>query len=97
VVFGPKPRSYETSLNKKERKAALRAALSDRFQRRRQRARHRRLRLDEDARFRDAALRFAQGGEDGVPKTLVVFAESEAATVGARLERVGATSEQASA
>src|SRR6202051_771160 len=32
VVFGPKPRSYETSLNKKERRVALQAALADRFQ-----------------------------------------------------------------
>ncbi|MGH7706392.1 MAG: 50S ribosomal protein L4 [Vulcanimicrobiaceae bacterium] len=31
VVFGPKPRSYETSLNKKERRAAMHAALCDRF------------------------------------------------------------------
>src|SRR5471032_2822510 len=31
VVFGPKPRSYVVSLNKKERKAAMRAALGDRF------------------------------------------------------------------
>lgn len=31
VVFGPKPRKYIVSLNKKERKAAMRAALSDRF------------------------------------------------------------------
>jgi len=32
VVFGPKPRSYQTDLNKKERRLALIAALSDRFQ-----------------------------------------------------------------
>jgi len=32
VVFGPQPRSYVSSLNKKERRAALIAALSDRFQ-----------------------------------------------------------------
>jgi large subunit ribosomal protein L4 len=32
VVFGPQPRSYVSSLNKKERKAALIAALSDRYQ-----------------------------------------------------------------
>src|SRR6516225_56418 len=32
VVFGPQPRSYKTSLNKKERHAALVAALSDRYQ-----------------------------------------------------------------
>jgi len=31
VVFGPKPRSYQSDLNKKERRAALIAALSDRF------------------------------------------------------------------
>ena len=32
VVFGPQPRSYVSSLNKKERKAALRIALADKFQ-----------------------------------------------------------------
>ena len=31
VVFGPQPRSYETDLNKKERRVALAAALADRF------------------------------------------------------------------
>ncbi|MGH7661132.1 MAG: 50S ribosomal protein L4 [Vulcanimicrobiaceae bacterium] len=31
VVFGPQPRSYETDLNKKERRLALAAALADRF------------------------------------------------------------------
>jgi large subunit ribosomal protein L4 len=31
VVFGPQPRSYATDLNKKERRLALVAALSDRF------------------------------------------------------------------
>lgn len=31
VVFGPKPRSYVENLNKKERRAAFIAALSDRF------------------------------------------------------------------
>src|SRR5579872_7006567 len=31
VVFGPKPRSYKTDLNKKERRAAFIAALSDRL------------------------------------------------------------------
>src|ERR1700727_452326 len=31
VVFGPQPRSYVTDLNKKERRAAFIAALSDRF------------------------------------------------------------------
>ena len=32
VVFGPKPRSYKSDLNKKERRVAFIAALSDRFQ-----------------------------------------------------------------
>jgi large subunit ribosomal protein L4 len=32
VVFGPKPKSFAVSLNKKERRAALHAALCDRFQ-----------------------------------------------------------------
>jgi large subunit ribosomal protein L4 len=32
VVFGPQPRSYVSSLNKKERRAAIIAALSDKFQ-----------------------------------------------------------------
>ena len=31
VVFGPKPRSYQSDLNKKERRTAFIAALSDRF------------------------------------------------------------------
>src|SRR5271166_3398130 len=31
VVFGPKPRSFATALNKKERRVALGAALTDRF------------------------------------------------------------------
>src|SRR5476651_179364 len=31
VVFGPQPRSYVSSLNKKERRAAFIAALTDRF------------------------------------------------------------------
>jgi large subunit ribosomal protein L4 len=32
VVFGPKPKSFAVSLNKKERRAAMHAALCDRFQ-----------------------------------------------------------------
>jgi large subunit ribosomal protein L4 len=88
-VFGPKPRSYETSLNKKERKAAFRAALSERFQ------------SDcvtilatdgfDLAKTRDlAALLFgstkaAKNGE----RTLLVYAQSEAEPLGAQLQRIG--------
>jgi large subunit ribosomal protein L4 len=89
VVFGPKPRTYIVSLNKKERKAAMRAALADRF--------------SSDSvtvlategfdleKTRDfAALLFGspKAAKDG-PRTLVVFAESEASGIGATLVRIG--------
>jgi large subunit ribosomal protein L4 len=89
VVFGPKPRSYEVSLNKKERRLALRAALSDRF------ANdcvtvlaNEKLVLEKTAAF--AALLFgtAKAAKSG-PRTLVVYAASEADGIGERLERVG--------
>jgi large subunit ribosomal protein L4 len=88
VVFGPLPRSYETSLNKKERKAAMRAALADRF------AADvvtvlatDGLALNKTKEF--AALLFgsAKAARDGV-RTLVVFAPDEDET-GATLERFG--------
>jgi len=90
VVFGPKPRSYETSLNKKERRAAFHAALSDRFQAGAISV----LATDGFAidKTRDfATLLFGspKAAKDG-PKTLVVYAESEAHPLGARIERVGA-------
>ena len=89
VVFGPKPRSYETSLNKKERRAALHAALSDRFQAGAVSV----LATDGFAleKTRDfAALLFgsAKAAKTGA-RTLVVFAGSEADGVGATLERIG--------
>ena len=89
VVFGPKPRSYETSLNKKERHVALQAALADRFQ--------------NDcvtvlatenfnlSKTRDlAALLFgsARAAKRG-DKTLVVYASDQATGVGQQLERAG--------
>ena len=89
-VFGPKPRTYIVSLNKKERKAAMRAALSDRF------ASDSVTVLATDgfdlAKTRDfATLLFGspKAAKTG-SRTLVVFAESEAATVGATLVRIGA-------
>ena len=90
VVFGPKPRSYETSLNKKERRAAFHAALSDRFQAGAISV----LATDGFAidKTRDfATLLFGspKAAKDGV-KTLVVYAASEADPLGARIERVGA-------
>jgi large subunit ribosomal protein L4 len=88
-VFGPKPRTYVVSLNKKERKAAMRAALADRFSSDSVTV------LATDGfdleKTRDfAALLFgsAKAAKSG-PRTLVVFAESEAAGVGATLVRIG--------
>ncbi len=89
VVFGPTPRSFVTSLNKKERKAAFRAALADRF-------------ATESVSVLDvtslaftkttelATLLFGsvKGAIDG-PTTLVIFAESEMAGVGTSLMRTG--------
>jgi len=95
VVFGPKPRTYIVSLNKKERKAALRAALSDRF------ASDSVTVLATDgfdlAKTRDlASLLFGspRAAKSG-PRTLVVYAESEQAAVGATLERIGRNLERA--
>src|SRR5271166_4903120 len=81
-VFGPKPRSYEVSLNKKERHAALHAALADRFQ--------------SDAvlvlategfaleKTREAAAMLFGSTKAAVkgPRTLVVYAAGEAADLG---------------
>jgi large subunit ribosomal protein L4 len=94
VVFGPKPRTYVVSLNKKERKAAMRAALADRF------ASDCVTVLATDgfdlAKTRDlAALLFGspKAAKTG-PRTLVVFAQGEADGVGATLARIGANLEK---
>ena len=88
-VFGPKPRSYEVSLNKKERRAALVAALADRFQ-------SNCVTLFATDGFnltktRDlAALLF--GSPSAAAKgqrTLIVYAPDEAQSFGAQVKRVG--------
>lgn len=94
VVFGPKPRSYEVSLNKKERRVALRSALADRFS------------SDcvtllatdgfDVSKTRDmAALLFGspKAAKNG-PRTLVVYAASEQDGVGTKLARAGANLER---
>jgi large subunit ribosomal protein L4 len=89
VVFGPQPRSYVSSLNKKERRAAFIAALTDKFA-------NGGVTLLDAANFsisktKDFATlifgspKAARGG----PSTLVVFAQSELATVGEALARAG--------
>jgi len=89
VVFGPQPRSYISSLNKKERRAAMVAALSDKYQ-------------SDGVTVVDttsfdltktkalATLLFGspKAAKDGA-RTLVVFATDELATVGIPLRRTG--------
>jgi large subunit ribosomal protein L4 len=89
VVFGPQPRSYVSSLNKKERRAAFVAALTDKFA-------GGGVTLLDAANFsitktKDfATLIFGspKAARTG-PSTLVVFAQSEVATVGLQLARAG--------
>jgi large subunit ribosomal protein L4 len=95
VVFGPKPRNYIVSLNKKERKAAMRAALGDRF------ASNSVTVLATDGfdlqKTRDlAGLLFGsvKAAKSG-PRTLVVVARTERDGVGAMLTRIGANLERA--
>jgi large subunit ribosomal protein L4 len=89
VVFGPKPRKYIVSLNKKERKAALRAALAERF------AKECVTVLATDgfdlAKTRDLATLLygsPKAAKTGA-RTLVVYAASEHDAVGATLVRIG--------
>jgi large subunit ribosomal protein L4 len=89
VVFGPQPRSYVSALNKKERKAALLAALSDKFQNGSVTI------LTTDGLVLNKTKEFAtllfgspKAAKSGV-RTLVVFAESELATIGESLARTG--------
>ena len=89
VVFGPQPRSYVSSLNKKERRAAMRAALSDKFQ-------SGGVTLLDTAKLdlsKTKALATLLYGSPKAaktgPTTLVVFATDELATVGTSLRRTG--------
>jgi large subunit ribosomal protein L4 len=90
VVFGPQPRSYVSSLNKKERRAAMRAALSDKFQ-------TGGVTLLDTASLdltKTKALATLLFGSPKAAKTgtrtLVVFATDELASVGTSLRRTGA-------
>lgn len=96
VVFGPQPRSYIKDLNKKERRAAFVAALSDRFRNNAVTVLDAAdFKIDKTAQF--AALLFgsAKDAKKG-PSTLVVFGRDEQAgdaihKVGRNLEKVGVT------
>ena len=95
VVWGPQPRSYVSSLNKKERKAALLAALSDKYQS----GAITLLATDglDVVKTKDFATLIygsPKAAKTGI-RTLVVFAEGELATVGANLLRAGNNLEHA--
>jgi large subunit ribosomal protein L4 len=89
VVFGPQPRSYVSSLNKKERRVAIIAALTDKF------ASGGVTLLDaadfsvtKTKAFATLIFGSPKAARSG-PSTLVVYAQSEAATVGENLARAG--------
>jgi large subunit ribosomal protein L4 len=89
VVFGPQPRSYVSALNKKERKAAMLAALSDKFQNGSVTLLQTdKLVLTKTKEFATLLFGSPKAAKTGV-RTLVVFAESELATVGESLARTG--------
>jgi large subunit ribosomal protein L4 len=89
VVFGPKPRSYQSDLNKSERRLAFLAALSDRFRNDAVTL------LDVDgfnlAKTRELAT--LHYGAPNLPKksptTLIVYAQNEYRPVGERLHQIG--------
>lgn len=87
VVFGPQPRSYVTSLNKKERRAAFIAALSDRFRNDAVTVLDAAgFNLEKTADFATLLFGSAKEAKKG-PSTLVVFGRDE--QVGDALHRVG--------
>jgi large subunit ribosomal protein L4 len=89
VVFGPQPRSYVSALNKKERKAALLAALSDKYQNGSVTLLQTdKLDLKKTKDFAVLLFGSPKAAKTGV-RTLVVFAESELASVGETLARTG--------
>ena len=89
VVFGPQPRSYVSALNKKERKAALLAALSDKYQNGSVTLlQTEKLDLKKTKDFAVLLFGSPKAAKTGI-RTLVVFAESELASVGETLARTG--------
>lgn len=96
VVFGPQPRSYVTDLNKKERRAAFIAALSDRFRNGAVTVLDAaNFNLEKTAQFATLLFGSAKDAKKG-PSTLVVFGRDEQAgdaihKVGRNLQKVGVT------
>lgn len=96
VVFGPQPRSYVTDLNKKERRAAFVAALSDRFRNGAVTVLDAaNFNIEKTADFARLLFGSAKDAKKG-PTTLVVFGRDEQAgeqmrRVGRNLRKVGIT------
>lgn len=96
VVFGPQPRSYVTDLNKKERRAAFVAALSDRFRNGAVTVLDAaNFNLEKTAQFATLLFGSAKEAKKG-PSTLVVFGRDEQAgdtlhRLGRNLRNVGVT------
>ncbi|BDE06773.1 50S ribosomal protein L4 [Vulcanimicrobium alpinum] len=89
VVFGPQPRSYVSSLNKKERRAAMIAALSDKYQSGGVTVLDTAsLNLTKTKAFATLLFGSPKVAKDGA-RTLVVFATDELASVGTSLRRAG--------
>src|ERR1700735_1789282 len=89
VGFGPQPRSYVSALNKKERKAAMLAALSDKYQNGSVTVlQTEKLDLKKTKDFAVLLFGSPKAAKSAV-RTLVVFAESELASVGETLARTG--------
>ena len=88
-MFGPQPRSYVSSLNKKERRVAMRAALADKFQSGGVTVLDtEKLDLTKTKAFATLLFGSPKAAKSGV-KTLIVFATDELATVGTSLRRTG--------
>jgi large subunit ribosomal protein L4 len=89
VVFGPQPRSYVSSLNKKERRAAMHAALSDKFQSGAVTVLDtEKFGVSKTKAFAELLFGSPKAAKTGL-RTLVVFATEELAGVGESLRRVG--------
>lgn len=88
VVFGPKPRSFAVSLNKKERRAAFVSALADRFQNDCISVLATEgFALQKTSDLANLLFGSPKAAKSGQP-TLIVYARDEAAAVGRGLERI---------
>jgi large subunit ribosomal protein L4 len=87
VAFGPQPRKYITDLNKKERRAAFVAALSDRFRNDAVTVLDATdFAIEKTTAFASLIFGSARDAKKG-PRTLIIFGRDE--QVGAKIERVG--------